>query len=103
MQIDWTEVVVVLCFILIVLCVAEGFSWKRRRKKVNPLETEKEKAIRSIIDKVSEWSLFIEREEILNAVCGRVFPLQKRHVQRNPVKNPKSIYKGKVPYGISER
>lgn len=54
-----------------------------RKPKVNPLVTEKEQAIQAIADKLKEWSFFIEREEIINAVCGHVFP-QKRHVQRNP-------------------
>lgn len=54
-----------------------------RKPKVNPLQTEKEKAIEEITSQVREWGFYADRKEILNAVCNRAF-LEKRHVQRSP-------------------
>ena len=58
-------------------------SFTMKRKKVNPLQTEKEKAIEEIANTIREWSFFSDRKEILNTVCSRVF-LEKRHIQRSP-------------------
>lgn len=54
--------------------------WK---KKASPFVSEKEAAVLDITNRLTSWSKYEDREEILSAVLSRVFP-DKVHIHRNP-------------------
>lgn len=52
-------------------------------KKVNPLVSEKERAVQDITDQLISWSKYSDRQEILAGVLSRVFAYRV-HLHKNP-------------------
>ena len=71
-----------------------------KRKKVNPLASNEEVVADEVISVFWRYEDYIDYKEVLNVVLSRLLPGTSVHGKPYS-KNPKSIYKGKVPYGIT--
>lgn len=71
-----------------------------KRKKVNPLVSDAVLAANDVEIALDAWVGSINEREVMNIVLARKLP--GTSVRGNPYSvNPKSIYKGKVPFGIT--
>ena len=68
--------------------------WK---KKVNPLKSDVELAATDVVTALDVWAGSVDEKEVINLVLE--WRIRGTSVHGKPYSvNPKSIYKGKVPY-----
>lgn len=100
MQIDWIAVELY-CGWVALFFVLVFFVWKLRKKKVNPLKSNTELVTDEVVALLlNHRKDIITYRQVLNGVLGRILPGTSVHGKPYS-KNPKSIYKGKVPYGVT--